>query len=91
MPARFAPKPSSCDKFPIVRVDLRPKGQDLHSYALHVEGSWGEYGMGTAHFGSAKRPRMDMPRIQMHWDRVYILTLVTCFWVAAAELTYLLA
>jgi len=27
----------------------------------------------------------------MHWDRVYILTLVTCFWVAAAEIAYFLA
>jgi len=42
--------------------------------------------MGTVQIGSARRPR-----IQMHWDRVYVLTLVTCFWVAAAELAYFLA
>jgi hypothetical protein len=47
--------------------------------------------MGTVHFGSTRRSRMPMPRMQMHWDRVYVLTLVTCFWVAAAELAYFLA
>jgi len=29
-------------------------------------------------------------RIHMHWDRIYVLTLVSCFWIAAAELAYFL-
>ena len=29
-------------------------------------------------------------RIQLHWDRIYILTLVSCFWAAAAEVAYFL-
>jgi hypothetical protein len=54
--------------------------------AASMKGPFGESGMETVHLGSARRPR-----IQMHWDRVYILTLVTCFWVAAAEIAYFLA
>jgi hypothetical protein len=29
-------------------------------------------------------------RLQLHWDRIYVLTLVACFWIAAAEITYFL-
>ena len=38
--------------------------------------------MGLVQLVSARRPR-----IQMRWDRVYVLTLVVCFWIAAAEIT----
>ena len=41
--------------------------------------------MGSVQLEPAKRPR-----IQMRWDRVYLLTLVLCFWVAAAEIAYFL-
>jgi len=26
--------------------------------------------------------------IQLHWERVYILTLTACFWIAMAEIAY---
>jgi hypothetical protein len=42
--------------------------------------------MGTIRLGSARGSRF-----QLHWDRVYVLTLVTCFWVAAGEVAYFLA
>jgi hypothetical protein len=45
----------------------------------------------SAPLHSGKRPAIQSRWDSVRWDRVYVLTLVCCFWIACGEVAYILS